>query len=54
MGVDECCMTDASSPFLAPVIALVLWTFVTWGWLHAARIPAIRKSGRPLKPDATR
>jgi hypothetical protein len=26
-----------------PVIALVLWSFVMWGWLYATRIPAIRK-----------
>jgi len=54
MGVEECCMVDGSSPILAPVIALVLWTFVMWAWLYATRIPAIRKNGAPLKPDATR
>lgn len=30
-----------TSPILAPVIALVLWTFVMWAWLYATRIPAI-------------
>jgi len=30
-----------SSPILAPVIALVLWTFVMWAWLYATRIPAM-------------
>lgn len=29
------------SPLLAPVIALVLWTFVMWAWMYATRIPAI-------------
>jgi hypothetical protein len=31
------------SPILAPVIALVLWTFVMGVWLYAARIPALQK-----------
>jgi hypothetical protein len=26
---------------LAPVIALVLWTFLMWAWLYATRIPAM-------------
>jgi hypothetical protein len=30
-----------SSPILAPLIALVLWSFVMWAWLYATRIPAI-------------
>jgi hypothetical protein len=29
------------SPILAPVIALVLWSFVMWAWLYATRIPAM-------------
>ena len=28
-------------PLLAPVIALVMWTTVMWGWMYATRIPAI-------------
>ena len=28
-------------PMLAPVIALVMWTAVMWGWMYATRIPAI-------------
>jgi hypothetical protein len=32
-----------SSPILAPVIALVLWTFVMGVWLYATRIPALTK-----------
>ena len=31
------------SPILAPVIALVLWSFVMWAWLYATRLPAIAK-----------
>jgi hypothetical protein len=31
------------SPILAPLIALVLWSFVMWAWLYATRIPAIGK-----------
>jgi hypothetical protein len=29
------------SPILAPVVALVLWTFVMWAWLYATRLPAM-------------
>jgi hypothetical protein len=47
-------MTAINSPILAPVVALVLWTFVMWIWLYATRIPTIRKSGRPLDPNSTR
>jgi hypothetical protein len=25
------------SPILAPVVALVLWSFVMWAWLYATR-----------------
>jgi len=31
------------SPILAPLLALVLWSFVMWAWLYATRIPAITK-----------
>lgn len=31
------------SPMFAPLIALVLWSFVMWAWLYATRIPAMRK-----------
>ncbi len=47
-------MTAINSPILAPVVALVLWTFVMWVWLYATRIPVIRKAGQPLNPNATR
>lgn len=42
-------------PILAPVIALVLWSFVMWAWLYATRIPAmVRNKVRydPLRPAA--
>ena len=32
---------STSQPMLAPVIALVVWTAVMWGWMYATRIPAI-------------
>ena len=39
---------------LAPVIALVLWTFVMWAWLYATRIPAILRSKMPMPPTMTK
>jgi hypothetical protein len=27
---------------IAPVLALIAWTFVMWVWLYATRIPALR------------
>ncbi len=39
---------------LRPVFALVLWTFVMWGWMYATRIPAIRAAGVPLDPTRPR
>jgi hypothetical protein len=38
------------SPLLAPIVALVLWTFVMCAWLYATRIPAIRKIGIVYDP----
>ena len=32
------------SPLLAPLITLVLWSFVMWAWLYATRIPAVIKN----------
>jgi len=32
------------SPILAPLVALVLWSFVMWAWLYATRIPAVMKN----------
>jgi hypothetical protein len=42
------------STLFAPIIALVLWTFVMWVWLYATRIPAITKNRIPLDPDQTK
>jgi len=38
------------SPILAPLLALVLWSFVMWAWLYATRIPAIIKNRIALDP----
>jgi hypothetical protein len=38
----------------APLITLVLWTFVMWAWLYATRIPAIRKNRIPLDPTQSK
>jgi hypothetical protein len=38
------------SPILAPLIALVLWSFVMWAWLYATRIPAIVNNKIALDP----
>jgi hypothetical protein len=35
---------------LAPLIALVLWSFVMWAWLYATRIPAMRRGGVVYNP----
>ena len=45
---------QTASAMLAPVIALVLWTFVMWGWMYATRIPAILSSRMKLDPNAPR
>src|SRR5712671_1237987 len=42
------------SPILAPLVALVLWSFVMWAWLYATRIPALMRSGivyDPYRPN---
>lgn len=38
------------SPILAPLVALVLWSFVMWAWLYATRIPAIVRNGIVFDP----
>ena len=38
------------SPILAPLLALVLWSFVMCAWLYATRIPAIRKGNIVYDP----
>eukprot|EP01113_Clastostelium_recurvatum_P027893 TRINITY_DN3381_c0_g1_i1.p1 TRINITY_DN3381_c0_g1~~TRINITY_DN3381_c0_g1_i1.p1 ORF type:complete len:153 (+),score=25.24 TRINITY_DN3381_c0_g1_i1:87-545(+) len=40
-------------PILAPMMALVLWTFVMTSWMYATRIPAITKHRIPLNNKAT-
>ena len=42
-----------SSPILAPVVALVVWSFVMWAWLYATRIPALQRAKAPLDPTMT-
>ena len=39
------------SPLLAPIMALVLWTFVMCAWLYATRIPAISRLKVSLDPN---
>jgi hypothetical protein len=39
-----------ASPILAPVVALVLWSFVMLVWLYATRIPAMRRLGLTYDP----
>jgi len=38
------------SPLFAPVVALVLWSFVMCAWLYATRIPAIRQNNIAYDP----
>jgi hypothetical protein len=38
----EASMSDPG--MIAPVLALVAWTFVMWFWMYATRIPAIQKA----------
>ena len=38
------------STLFAPLITLVLWTFVMWAWLYATGIPVIRKNRIQLDP----
>lgn len=33
------------SGILAPVLALIIWTFVIWLWMYVTRIPAMRAAG---------
>lgn len=34
----------AQPGMLAPVLALVAWTFVMWVWMYATRLPAMQKA----------
>ena len=42
------------SAILQPVIVLVLWSMVMWGWLYATRLPAMVQAGTKLDPDLPR
>ena len=42
------------SPILAPVVALVGWTFVVWFWMYATRLPAMKRAGMKSDPLAPR
>ena len=44
----------SSKAILLPVVALVAWTFVMWGWMYVTRIPAIRNARMRLDPNAPR
>ncbi|MCA9648270.1 MAG: MAPEG family protein [Myxococcales bacterium] len=43
-----------SSPLLAPVVALALWTHVILVWMYATRLPAMRAARMRPDPMATR
>jgi len=43
-----------SQAMLQPVIALVLWSMVMWGWLYATRLPAMARARTPLDPTQPR
>lgn len=43
-----------SQSMLQPVIALVLWSMVMWGWLYATRLPAMMRARTPLDPTQPR
>ena len=51
--LDPSAAVTAFSPILAPVMVLVLWTFVMWLWLYATRIPALSKAKVKLDPNRT-
>jgi hypothetical protein len=40
-----------SHTILAPLAALVLWSFVMWAWLYATRIPAMIKGRVAYDPN---
>lgn len=43
-----------SHAILQPVMALVLWSMVMWGWLYATRLPAMFRARTKLDPDLPR
>lgn len=32
------------SAILAPMVALVIWSFIMWAWMYATRLPAMSKA----------
>lgn len=42
------------SSLIGPVVALAAWTHVMWLWLYATRLPATRRAGIVLDPNAPR
>lgn len=42
------------SPILVPVVALVVWSLVMWGWMYATRLPAIFRLKMRMDPTAPR
>lgn len=43
-----------TSPILQPVVVLVMWSMVMWGWMYATRIPAMQKARMQPDPHAVR
>ncbi|MEZ4394765.1 MAG: MAPEG family protein [Polyangiales bacterium] len=43
-----------NSPILKPVVALVAWSMVMWGWMYLTRIPAIQRAKMKLDPTLPR
>lgn len=43
-----------NSPILRPVVALVAWSMVMWGWMYITRIPAIQRAKMKLDPTMVR
>lgn len=42
------------SRMFGPVVVLVAWTLVMWIWLYVTRLPAMRRAGVKLDPNAPR
>ncbi|MGH1343044.1 MAG: MAPEG family protein [Nannocystales bacterium] len=42
------------SSILAPVVALVAWTFVMWLWMYATRLPAMHRAKMKSDPRIPR
>ena len=45
---------NTSIEMLGPVIALVAWSMVMWGWMYATRIPAMFAAKMKPDPNAPR